>query len=360
MKYKKIKIIISLICLFSLKQVYSECIFYNQAQQYEKKLIKNFTKINQINIKKKIMNSKLFLIQIDKIKKSSPLLYLKNKAIYTSISHWLKTNANINELSKFGINLFQMKGIDNYGNVKITGYYTPIIQARKIKTGNFKYPIYSMPNRIDKNHTLPKRKDIYNGILDKKYILAYSNSLINNFIMEIQGSAFIDYGHNKKLTFFSYAGKNGWPYKAIGEILINRGEINKKNMSMQAIKFWCQRHSEREIKDIFEKNESFVFFKETNQKEVYGASSIPLISKASIAVDQSIIKSGSVILLKMPLLDKNGIFTNQYEMILVVALDVGGAIKDQHIDIYQGIGKQASILAGFYNHYGYAWILNNQ
>lgn len=360
MKYKKIKIIISLICLFSLQQVYAKYTVYNQAQQYEKKLIKNFTQIHQIKTKKKIMNSKLFLIQIDKIKKSSPILYLKNKSIYTAISHWLKTNANINELNKFGIDSFQMKGIDNYGNVKITGYYTPIVQARKIKTGNFKYPIYSMPNRINKNQTLPKRKDIYNGVLDDKYILAYSNSLINNFIMEIQGSAFIDYGKNKKLTFFSYAGKNGWPYKAIGKILIKRGEINKKNMSMQAIKFWCKQHSEKEIKDVFEKNESFVFFKETKQQEVYGASAIPLISKASIAADQEIVKSGSVILLKIPLLDKHGIFINKYEMILVVALDVGGAIKNQHFDIYQGIGKKASILAGFYNHYGYAWILSNK
>ena len=114
-----------------------------------------------------------------------------------------------------------------------------------------------MPYRIKKNETLPKRKDIYNGILDNKYILAYSNSLINNFIMEIQGSAFIDYGNNKKLMFFSYAGENGWPYKAIGQILINRGDISKNNMSMQAIKLWCKKHSEKEIKKLFEIQNSY-------------------------------------------------------------------------------------------------------
>jgi membrane-bound lytic murein transglycosylase A len=253
-----------------------------------------------------------------------------------------------------------MKGIDNYGNVKISSYYTPVVEARKNKNTNFKYPIYSMPFHIKKNTLLPKRKDIYNGVLDKKYILAYSNSLINNFIMEIQGSAFIDYGNNKPLTFFSYSGKNGWPYKGIGQILINRGEIKKKNMSMQAIKNWCTKHTEKEIRKLFEENQSFVFFKETKKKQVYGASAVPLIAKTSVAADNSIIKNGSVILLQVPLLDKDGIFINKYEMRLVIALDVGGVIKGQHFDIYEGIGDKAGILAGYYNHYGYAWVLNNK
>lgn len=38
----------------------------------------------------------------------------------------------------------------------------------------------------------------------------------------------------------------------------------------------------------------------------------------------------------MPLLDNNGKFNGQYELRLMVALDVGGAIKGQHFDIYQG------------------------
>ena len=214
-----------------------------------------------------------------------------------------------------------------------------------------------MPSNFKKNQSLPKRKDIYNGALDKKYILAYSNSLIDNFIMEIQGSAFIDYGNNKPLTFFSYAGKNGWPYKSIGQILINRGDILKKNMSMQTIKNWCRKHTQKEIQNLFEENKSFVFFKETKKKQVYGASAVPLIAKTSIAADSSIIKNGSIILLQMPILDKNGIFINKYEMRLVIALDVGGAIKGQHVDVYQGTGDKAGALAGFYNHYGHAWIL---
>ena len=357
----KKKIIIKIIILFNLFLLFSKSyahVLIHQGQQYKKKLIQDFTKTKKIKIEEEIINSKSFILQVKNVKKYSPSLYLKNKSIYQATLNWLKNNSNINKINEFGIDLLQMKGIDNYGNVKISGYYTPIVQARKIKTNDFKYPIYSMPYGYKKNESLPKRKDIYNGALDKKYILAYSNSLIDNFIMEIQGSAFIDYGDNNALTFFSYSGKNGWPYKAIGQTLINRGDIKKENMSMQTIRNWFNKHTQKEVQDLLEENPSFVFFKETKKKQVYGASAVPLIAQTSVAADTSIIKKGSVILLKIPLLDKNGIFINKYEMRLVIALDVGGAIKGQHFDVYEGIGKQAGILAGFYNHYGYAWILN--
>lgn len=331
----------------------------SQGQKYKNKLIKNFTKIKKINTKNKIVNQKEFLLQIEKIKIFSPNLYSKNISTYNAIKMWLKKTSEINKISKFGINLFQMKGVDNYGNVKITGYYTPIIKASKIKTKNFIYPIYRTPSNFRIHKKLPQRKDIYNGILQKKYILAYSNSLIDNFFMEIQGSGLIDYGTKKPLTFFSYEKKNNWPYTSIGQILIKNGDIQKKDMSMQIIKKWCENHTPKEIQNLLEKNKSFVFFKETKKKEVYGSSAVPLVGKASIAVDKSIIKKGSVILLEKPLLDKNGTFTNKYEMYLLIALDVGGVIKGQHLDFYEGIGKKAGILAGLYNHYGYAWYLKH-
>ena len=62
-------------------------------------------------------------------------------------------------------------------------------------------------------------------------------------------------------------------------------------------------------------------------------------------------------LAEVPLLDNNGKFNGQYELRLMVALDVGGAIKGQHFDIYQGIGPEAGHRAGWYNHYGRVWVL---
>ncbi|WMQ74941.1 MAG: Membrane-bound lytic murein transglycosylase A [Sodalis sp.] len=41
----------------------------------------------------------------------------------------------------------------------------------------------------------------------------------------------------------------------------------------------------------------------------------------------------------------------------MVALDVDGAIKGQHFDMYQEIGSQAGYHAGHYNHHGRVWVL---
>lgn len=63
---------------------------------------------------------------------------------------------------------------------------------------------------------------------------------------------------------------------------------------------------------------------------------MPLVGRASVASDRSIIPPGTTLLAEVPLLDNNGKFNGQYELRLMVALDVGGAIKGQHFDIYQG------------------------
>lgn len=97
-----------------------------------------------------------------------------------------------------------MQGVDNYGNVQFTGYYTPVVQARHTRQGEFQYPIYRMPPKRGK---LPSRASIYAGALSDNYVLAYSNSLMDNFIMDVQGSGYIDFGDGSPLNFFSYAGK---------------------------------------------------------------------------------------------------------------------------------------------------------
>lgn len=71
-----------------------------------------------------------------------------------------------------------------------------------------------------------------------------------------------------------------------------------------------------------------------------GASAVPLVGRASVASDRSIIPPGTTLLAEVPLLDNNGKFNGQYELRLMVALDVGGAIKGQHFDIYQGSGRK--------------------
>ncbi|MCR3954063.1 MltA domain-containing protein, partial [Aeromonas hydrophila] len=120
---------------------------------------------------------------------------------------------------------------------------------RHTRQGEFQYPIYRMP---PKRGRLPSRAEIYAGALSDKYILAYSNSLMDNFIMDVQGSGYIDFGDGSPLNFFSYAGKNGHAYRSIGKVLIDRGEVKKEDMSMQAIRHWGETHSEAEVRELLE------------------------------------------------------------------------------------------------------------
>ncbi len=96
-----------------------------------------------------------------------------------------------------------------------------------------------------KRGRLPSRADIYSGALGERYIVGYSNSLMDNFIMDVQGSGYVDYGDGRPLTFFGYGGKNGHAYRSIGKELIDRGEVKREDMSMQAIRHWGETHAAR-------------------------------------------------------------------------------------------------------------------
>ncbi len=329
----------------------------DRGQQYiDGKLNQPLELVNQPNTRGRPVNGKDFGDQVRAIQSATSGLYMRQSNAYRAIENWLLAGGDTRQLRQFGLDAWQMEGVDNYGNVQFTGYYTPVIQARYTRQGEFQYPLYRMPPR-SKGRKLPSRAEIYSGALDERYAAAWSNSLMDNFIMDVQGSGYVDYGDGRPLMFFGYGGKNGWSYRSIGKVLIDRGEVKRENMSMQAIRQWADQHSPQAVRELLETNNSFVFFKPENFAPVRGASAVPLIAKASVAADRSLIPPGTVLLAEVPLLDNNGKFIGKYEMRLMVALDVGGAIKGQHFDIYQGIGPQAGHMAGFFNHYGRVWVL---
>ncbi|EKP5681625.1 murein transglycosylase A [Salmonella enterica] len=283
----------------------------DRGQQYKDgKFTQPFSLVNQPDAVGAPINAGDFAEQVDQIRSASPRLYTNQSNVYNAVQNWLRSGGDTR----------------------------------------------TMP---PKRGRLPSRAQIYAGALSDKYILAWSNSLMDNFIMDVQGSGYIDFGDGSPLNFFSYAGKNGWPYRSIGKVLIDRGEVKKEDMSMQAIREWGEKHSEAEVRELLEQNPSFVFFKPQSFAPVKGASAVPLIGRASVASDRSIIPPGTTLLAEVPLLDNNGKFSGQYELRLMVALDVGGAIKGQHFDIYQGIGPDAGHRAGWYNHYGRVWVLKS-
>lgn len=292
--------------------------------------------------------------QIKKVLLHSPRLSGQYEALYKAVMDWSKENASLADLELYDIELAQMGGADHFGNILFTGYFSPIIEVRAKPTAKFKYPIYGKPDcRI-----CPVRSDIYRGALAAQELeIAYSASLLDNFLMEVQGSGFVHYGDLNKIEYFAYSGKNNRDYTSIGRVLIDRGEVTAKDMSMQAIKDWCAQHTKAQVQELLENNESFVFFKRLDSSDVLGSAGVPLVAGASVASDPKLIPEGTVILAEIPQVDGLGNWTGTYKLKPMIALDKGGAIDGGHIDLYYGIGERAGLMAGFNKYFGRVWKL---
>lgn len=339
----------------SVKTTYSDtsklgAIFQNR--QFIPSNIPHFATV-KVNIQGNITNPYEFIQQLNKVYQYSNNISTAFGDTYRKIIAWIQSGGNIQDLAKFGLHSRQMRGEDGFQNVLMTGYYIPVIQARLTKQGEFRHPIYAVPQGNRKY----SRSEIYNGALYGKGLeLAYTNSMLENFLMEVQGSGFVDIGGGN-LRHFAYGNKNGYSYTSVGRLLVEDGEIPKEKMSVQAIREWAARNPHR-LQSLLERNRSFVYFRYDHTLDVKGSAGVPLIALASVASDKRIVPTGSVLLIEMPLIDHKGDWTGKHELRLMIALDVGGAVKGQHFDLYQGIGDQAGHKAGLMKHYGRVWILN--
>lgn len=298
----------------------------------------------------------LFLSQLAQVENISPSINEKYQALYSKVVNWLELSGDPTELPNFGVSFEQMGGGDGYGNVLFTGYFSPVVEMSRTPTDVYRFPKYRLPTCDGK---CPSRADIYAGAFENKNLeLGYSASLIDNFIMEVQGSGFIKFTDSEQLEYFAYAGKNGHPYVSIGRILIERGEIEKKDMSLKAIKDWVARNDEQTVLELLSQNPSFVFFEPRETQPVVGTAGVPLLSGASVAADPKYLPMGSVLLAEIPQLNEQGEWTGEHVLKLLMALDTGGAVKQNHLDLYHGIGEKAGIHAGHHKHFGRVWRLN--
>jgi membrane-bound lytic murein transglycosylase A len=286
----------------------------------------------------------------------SPGLASIYQPLYSHLKDWIQESGNPADLKQFGIQAAQLGGGDRYGNVLFTGYFSPVIELRHVRDETFRYPLYRKPDCRD---DCPTRAQIYAGALKEQQalILGYAANLIDPFIMEVQGSGFVHFEDNDTLEYFAYGGKNGKPYVSIGRILIDQGEISRKQMSLKAIKAWVNSHSEDEVKTLLEQNPSYVFFTPKSAAPVTGSAGIPLLPMASVAGDPHLFPMGTPILAEVPLLNADGTWSGVHQLRLLIVLDTGGAVKDNHLDLYHGMGERAGVEAGHYKYFGRVWKL---
>jgi membrane-bound lytic murein transglycosylase A len=259
----------------------------------------------------------------------------------------------------------------------VTGYYEPLLHGSRTRTVKYKYPLYSVPQdmltidlasvypdlkgrrlrgRVQGNKVVPY---LDRGEIDREagplggLELAWVDDAIDVFFLHIQGSGQVELENGERIRV-GYADQNGHPFKSLGRLLIQRGELPAERASMQGIKDWARRNPAK-VQEYLNANPSYVFFRELPKdlSGPIGSLGVPLTPERSIAVDTRVIPLGAPVFLATT-------FPNSPQPLnrLMVAQDTGGAINGGvRADFFWGFGDAAGAQAGKMRQGGRMWVL---
>ena len=256
-----------------------------------------------------------------------------------------------------GLDAYRLRGADQRGNVRFTGYYSPVVKVRRSPRGKYRFPIYRKP---DWTGPLPTRREIDGPrrILqqEKDLVIAYAADPVAVYYMQLQGSGVLRYAEDGTYQTLGYGGSNRHPYRSLDRFIARQNkDFPLKSVDPSVVRRYLKRHPEM-VDSLLFQNPSYVFFEERRGK-IRGAGHVPLLEGMTVAVDPRYVPLGSVLLGAVPVLDTDGkVAGHDYRLLL--AQDVGGAIRGPgHVDLYHGVGDDAQRAAGRLHHYGRLWLL---
>jgi membrane-bound lytic murein transglycosylase A len=258
----------------------------------------------------------------------------------------------------------------------VTGYYEPVIAGSRTKTDVYTVPVYRRPSNLfvrgyNQNSTgLPNKGEVFRKIGRRKLVPYYDRAEIEDgaiagrgleicwlknqtdlLFTQIQGSARVRLEDGSTVRI-NYDAHNGYPYTAVGRILIDRGIVPKDQMSMQRIREWMEQNPDG-ANELRRQNRSYVFFREVqlaDKDEAVGAQGVPLTPGRSIAVDKSLHVYGTPFFIEGELPIESEQSKTPFRR-LMVAQDTGSAITGPaRADIYYGAGIEAGKVSGRIRH----------
>ncbi len=283
----------------------------------------------------------------------------------------------------------RLLGTDAAGNPiddgLITGYYEPLLRGSRTRDARYRFPLYAVPDdlivvdladlypalkgqrvrgRLDGRRLRPyfSRAQIEPGMPGLAgRVLVWVDDRLDAFFLEIQGSGRVLLPDGSQLRL-GYAEQNGHPYRAIGRVLVERGDLTLDEASMQGIRRWAEANPDR-VTELLNANPSQVFFRELPAAGATGNASgasgppgslgVPLTPLRSIAVDPRAVMLGAPVwLTTLDPLDGTPIER------LTFAQDTGGAIIGAiRADLFWGFGAAAGEAAGRMRERGRMWVL---
>lgn len=259
----------------------------------------------------------------------------------------------------------------------VTGYYEPLLRGSRSRNERYRFPLYSPPDdlvsvelsslfpelegkrvrgRLQGNRVVPyyTRGEIEGAQAPLRgRELIWVDDAVELFFLHIQGSGRIRL-ESGQIVRIGYADHNGHPYRSIGKLLVERGELEPEKASMQSIQGWARKNPEL-VPKVLAANPGYVFFRELPDGLAgpIGSLGVALTGGRSIAVDPQHVPLGAPVYLATTR-------PNSPEPLnrLVLAQDTGSAIKGPaRADFFWGFGAEAGELAGRMRQPARMWIL---
>lgn len=248
----------------------------------------------------------------------------------------------------------------------LTGYYEPLIRGSRTPDSRHRFPIYGTPDdliAVDLSSVVPDTRNLRlrGRVIGRKLVpywtradidagkaplqgreIAWGDDAVDLFFLQIQGSGRVQLDTGEVMRI-GYADQNGHPYRSVGRLLVERGELPVEQASMQGIRAWGLTNPAR-LTALLNENPSYVFFREmpVNGEGPLGSLGVPLTAGRSLAVDPNSVPLGAPVYV-----ETTWPGTSRPLSRLMAAQDTGGAIKGAvRADFFWGFGPDAGEQAG--------------
>jgi membrane-bound lytic murein transglycosylase A len=279
----------------------------------------------------------------------------------------------------------------------VTGYYEPQLDGARTASAAFRVALYAPPDdllTVELSELYPELKDkrVRGRVEGNRVVpywtraeidagrgasagseLVYVDDAMEAFFLHVQGSGRIALPDGTTMRV-GYADQNGQPYRAIGRVLVERGELSVDQASMQGIKQWARDHPDA-LPALLAENPSYVFFRESAAPAraaaqgdaaavadrprgaladgPRGALGVALTAGRSIAVDARFVPLGAPVFVATTWPQSARTLRR-----LMLAQDTGGAIRGPlRVDWFWGFGEDAAREAGRMRQDGQLWLL---
>lgn len=258
---------------------------------------------------------------------------------------------------------WRVEAIDGSDEGLATGYFEPLVDARRRPDARFRVPLHALPGELGERQPWWSRREIDTVAAARAALagreIAWVADPLDALLLQVQGSGRLRLAEpdgRVQTLRLAYAGHNGHPYRSVGRWLIEQGELAPTAASWPAIKAWARANPQR-VQEMLWANPRVVFFREEPLPDPAvgprGAMGVPLTPGRSIAVDPQSIPYGAWVWL-----DTTEPLSATPLRRLVAAQDTGSAIVGAvRADFFWGWGDEAEQQAGRMRQPLRMWIL---